>query len=238
MTDRKKRDSRVTANVFSELGPVIPPFSQASYTSRTRKSENFSGIEGIGLGIQDVRSVSSVPVPKTTKSFPTIVKAGKPGKTVVHKAVQVSSNEENLFLIKIEALEKEIFLLKSSVKEKEDLVKELNKSIETKTLQFTRDIEHEVNDHRSTRQMLERSQRIVEEKEQLLEERIQHYEKVNRDLQDKYEEMLASLREQSQTEVNIRDDRINKLKQQISELFKEKSWYSLRNVFDTSNFKY
>lgn len=227
MTARQKRDWRATGKVFSELGPALPHLSQSFYTSRTNKSESLPSIAGIGL---DVRSVTSVVVTRTSKSFPAIVKAEKPGKSVVSKAVQVSSNEENLFLSKIEALEKEILLLKLSLKEKDDTVTELNEIIKTKTLQFTRNMEHEINNHKSTRQMLERSQRIVGEKEQLLEESIRHYERVNQELQDQYEETLASLREQSQIEVRLRDDRINKLKKQISELFKDKSWEHQKQI--------
>ncbi|KAG9470927.1 GRIP1-associated protein 1-like isoform X2 [Eleutherodactylus coqui] len=179
MTARQRRGSRATAKVFSDAMSVM--------SHRTNRSASLPSIAGIGLGIQDVRpvAVSSVPVTRTTKSFPTIV---RPGKSVVSRAVQ--------------------------------------------TLQFTRDLEHQINDHKSTRQSLEMSQRLVKEKEQLLDERIQHYEKVMRELQDQYEETLASLREQSQIEVNTRDERINKLKQQISELFKDKSWEHQKQIED------
>ncbi|KAG9470926.1 hypothetical protein GDO78_016314 [Eleutherodactylus coqui] len=227
MTARQRRGSRATAKVFSDAMSVM--------SHRTNRSASLPSIAGIGLGIQDVRpvAVSSVPVTRTTKSFPTIV---RPGKSVVSRAVQVSSNEENFFLSKIKVLEKEILSLKSCLKEKEHLVTELDGTIKTQTLQFTRDLEHQINDHKSTRQSLEMSQRLVKEKEQLLDERIQHYEKVMRELQDQYEETLASLREQSQIEVNTRDERINKLKQQISELFKDKSWYNSQNVFHPVNY--
>ncbi|XP_056423664.1 uncharacterized protein LOC130362740 [Hyla sarda] len=224
MTARQRRDSRGTGKVLAELAPAMPLFNQSLYTSRAMKSESLPSIAGVGLGIQDVISVSRLPVTKTTKSFPTIVKAQKPGKSFVSKAVQVSSNEENLFLSKIEALQKEILSLKSSLKEKDDAVTELNEMIISKTVQFTRDMQNETNNHKTTRQTLEKSQKIVEEKEQLLEESIRHYEKTKRELQGQYEEALASLRERSQIEVNIRDEKITKLKQQISELFKDKSW--------------
>ncbi|XP_073528478.1 uncharacterized protein [Phyllobates terribilis] len=220
MTARQRKDPRATGKVFSELGPHT---SQSFYSSRTSKSENLPSIAGIGMGIQDVRSISIVPVTKGTKSFPITVRAEKPVKSVVSKVVQVSSNEENLLLSKLEALEKEILSLKSYLTEKEDLVTELNEIIKTKTVQFTRDMEHEVSDHKTTRRTLEESQRMVQEKEQLLHERIQHYEKVIRELQDQHEEVMAKFQEQSQREVNARDERINKLKQQISELFKDKS---------------
>ncbi|XP_075719119.1 uncharacterized protein LOC142760084 [Rhinoderma darwinii] len=230
MTARQKRDPKMTGRVSSDLGPVMPHLRRSLYTIRTNKSESLPSIAGIGLGIQDVRSVSSVAVTKTSKSFPTIVQAEKPGRSVVSKAVQVSYNEENLFLRKIEALEKEILSMKSSLKEKDDTVTELNEIMKTKTLQFTRDMEHEINTHKITRQTLEQSRRTVEEKDQLLEESIQHYENVNQELKDQYEETLTSLREQSRIEVNIRDDRISKLKQQISELFKDKSWEHQKQI--------
>ncbi|KAM4040757.1 uncharacterized protein ACNLHF_012025 [Anomaloglossus baeobatrachus] len=227
MTARQRKDSRATAKGSAELGQHI---SQSLYSSRTSKSESLPSIAGIGMGIQDVRSLSIVPITKATKGFPIIARAEKPVKSVVSKAVQVSSNEENLFLSKLEALEKEIVALKSTVKEKDDLVTELNEIIKTKTVQFTKDMEHEVSDHKATRQTLEESQRTVQEKEQLLQESVQHYEKLNRELQHQHEEMMAKLQEQSQREVNARDERINKLKQQISELFKDKSWEHQKQI--------
>ncbi|XP_069810269.1 centrosomal protein of 83 kDa-like [Dendropsophus ebraccatus] len=230
MTGRQRREARGAGKVFSELGPAMPHLSQSLYTSRTSKSQSLPSIAGIGLGIQEVRTVSSLQVTKATKSFPIIVKAMKPEKSVVSKAVQVSSNEEDLLLSKIAALEKEILSLKSSLKEKDDAVIDLNDIIKTKTVQYTRDMENEINSHKSTRQTLERSQKIVEEKERLLEESIQQYEKINRDLQAQYEETLASLQKQSQIEVNIRDEKIAKLKQQISELFKDKSWEHKKQI--------
>ncbi|XP_073421152.1 uncharacterized protein [Dendrobates tinctorius] len=227
MTARQRKDSRATGKGFSELAPNI---SQSFYSNRASKSERLPSIAGIGMGIQDVRSMSIVPVTKATKNVPITVRAEKPVKSVVSKAVQVSSNEENLFLSKLEALEKEILSLKSSLKEKEELVNELNQTIKAKTLQFTRDIEHEVSDHKTTRQTLGGSQRIVQEKDQLLQESIQHHEKVIRELQGQHDEMMAKFQEQSQREVNTRDERINKLKQQISELFKDKSWEHQKQI--------
>ncbi|KAG8583842.1 hypothetical protein GDO81_008568 [Engystomops pustulosus] len=230
MTSRQKRDSRGAGKVFSDLGPVMPHLGQPLYRSRASRSESLPGIAGIGLGIQDVRSTSSVPVTKTAKSFLTTGRAEKPGKNVVSKAVQVSSNEENALLSKIKALEKEIHLLKSTLKERDDTVIVLNGVIKDKTSQFARDMEQEINDHKTTRQMLERSQTIVEEKEQRLKESIQHSEKVIRELQDQHEERLTSLQKQSQIEVNVRDEKIDKLKQQISELFKDKSWEHQKQI--------
>ncbi|XP_073484201.1 uncharacterized protein [Aquarana catesbeiana] len=105
-----------------------------------------------------------------------------------------------------------------------------SKSVQT--LQFAKDIELEVNSHKTTRQSLDRSQKSVEEKEQLLNYNILHYENINRELQSQYEETVAALREQSQIEVNIRDEKIHKLKQQISEIFRNKSWEHQKQMED------
>ncbi|CAJ0933391.1 unnamed protein product [Ranitomeya imitator] len=271
--------------------------------NRAGKSESLPSVAGIGMGIQDVRSMSIVPVTKTPKTSPSLSErrnlgrvlsarrssercwegmngASAPhaggtaltvalsparhtdnirvryvfytdpltlmdpcaptntdmspcfpnGHTVRESVSPVSSNEETLFLSKLEALEKEILSLKSSLKDKEELVTGLNETIKTKTAQFTRDIEHEVSDHKTTRQTLGESQRIVREKEQLLQESILHYDKVIRERQDQHEEMMAKFKEQSQRDVNARDERISKLKQQISELFKDKSWEHQKQI--------
>ncbi|XP_018411320.1 PREDICTED: unconventional myosin-XVIIIa-like [Nanorana parkeri] len=232
MTARLKRNSGINRAILSEVDPMRH-LRHSFHMSRTNTTEQLPSIAGIGLGIQDVKSTTNVPFGKTAKSVPGTVTAEKPSrKSVVSIAVQVSSDEESAFLSKIQALQKENLVLRSSVKEKEDMVEKLNKTITNKTLQFAKDIELEVNSHETTRQSLDRSQRLVEEKEQLLNDNILHYENVSRELQSQYEETMAALREQSQIEVNIRDEKVNKLKQQISELFRDKSWEHQKQMED------
>ncbi|XP_072265629.1 uncharacterized protein [Pyxicephalus adspersus] len=232
MTARLKRSPRINGPIPSEPEPMTH-LRHSFCMNRTNKSESLPSIAGIGLGVQDTRSMTIVPFGKAAKSVSSIVPIEKPSrKSTVSKSIQVSSDEENALLLKLEALQKENLLLRSSVKEKEDMVEELNKTIKNKTLQFAKDIELEVNSHKTTRQLLDKSQRLVEEKEQLLKDNILHYENVNRELQSQHEETMAALREQSQAEVSIRDEKIHKLKQQISELFKDKSWEHQKQMED------
>ncbi|XP_073484200.1 uncharacterized protein [Aquarana catesbeiana] len=231
MTARFKRTPRMNGPILSEVEPMIY-LRHSFHVSRTNKSESLPSIAGIGLGIQDVKSTPSVLFGKPGKSIPSIISAVTSRKSVASKSVQVSSDEESALLSKIEALQKENLLLRSSLKEKEDMVEKLNKTIKNKTLQFAKDIELEVNSHKTTRQSLDRSQKSVEEKEQLLNYNILHYENINRELQSQYEETVAALREQSQIEVNIRDEKIHKLKQQISEIFRNKSWEHQKQMED------
>ncbi|KAM5165491.1 uncharacterized protein ACMZJ9_007928 [Mantella aurantiaca] len=229
MTARLQRNSRLNGPILSELEPQ----THFRHSFRTNKSESLPIIAGVGLGIQDVKLSTSVPFSKMAKSVPSTVTSERPSrKSVASKSVQVSSDEQSALLAKIEALQKENLQLRSSVKQKEDMVGELNKTIKNKTLQFAKDIELEVNSHKTTRQSLDRSQRLVEEKEQLLKDNILHYENVNRELQSQYEETMAALREQSQLEINVRDEKIHKLKQQISEIFRDKSWEHQKQMED------
>ncbi|XP_040207059.1 protein FAM184A-like isoform X1 [Rana temporaria] len=231
MTARFKRTPRMNGPIVSELEPATY-LRHSFHVSRTSKSESLPSIAGIGLGIQDVKSTPNVYFGKPGKSIPSIISAVTSRKRVASKSVQVSSDEESALLSKIEALQKENLLLRSSLKEKEDVVEKLSKTIRNKTLQFAKDIELEVNSHKTSRQSLDRSQRLVEEKEQLLNYNILHYENVNRELQSQYEETVAALREQSQIEVHIRDEKIHNLKQQISEVFRNKSWEHQKQMED------
>lgn len=217
--------------MLSEMEPVTY-LRHSFHVSRTSKSESLPSIAGIGLGVQDVKSTPNVYFGKPVRSIPSIISAVTSRKSVASKSVQVSSDEESALLSKIEALQKENLLLRSSLKEKEDMVEKLSKTIRNKTLQFAKDIELEVNGHKTTRQSLDSSQRLVEEKEQLLNYNILHYENVNRELQSQYEETVAELREQRQIEVNIRDEKIHKLKQQIAEVFRNKSWEHQKQMED------
>ncbi|XP_063774302.1 uncharacterized protein LOC134910336 isoform X2 [Pseudophryne corroboree] len=219
MTDRLNRKFILCGTSLSELGPTVTNLRQSLYTNRTNISERLPRIAGIGQ-----------PNCTTPKCFPSHIRTEEPRKSVANKSVQVSSEEESSLLSNIKALKKENCFLRSSLQEKENLVYELILTIKTKTQQFTKDIELEVNNYKTTRQALERSQRLVEMKEKLLEENMLHYNKVNQELQSQFEEAVTSLQEQSQKEISIRDEKINRLKKQISELFKDKSWEHLMQM--------
>ncbi|KAM4695554.1 uncharacterized protein O3C94_005821 [Discoglossus pictus] len=218
MTAQLKKTPRLCGNVQTAIEP------RKLHLHRTKKSESLLGIAGMALGLQNDSFTITQLETKATKRIPSNGGMERIRKTMVSKSVQVSSENENLFLAKIQALEKENLSLKASLKEKCDSLLALTKDIEDKSVQYHKNIEMEINSHVLTRKQLEECQSTVKEKEQLLEENMEHYEKVTTELQKQFEETMTSLQEQKQSDINIRDEKITKLKQQIAELFKEKSW--------------
>ncbi|OCT79718.1 coiled-coil domain-containing protein 18 [Xenopus laevis] len=220
MASRQRKNSRTDAN------PMAEPTSSgihSFHTNRPGKSD-LPAIAGVGLGVPDAKPPNVGLASKPVKTYPSNAKPVRIGKSVISRSVQVSISEENVFLSQNEALLKENFLLTAALKEKEVTIVNLRKVLEEKTLHYTKDLEAEINSHALTKDQLEESQSLVQKKDQLLKERILHYEKVAQELQDQHEEKVTSLQTQSQLEIRSRDEKINKLKQQISELFKDKSW--------------
>ncbi|XP_063297479.1 uncharacterized protein LOC134585929 isoform X2 [Pelobates fuscus] len=187
MTTRMKKIPRSEANEVEEtLSRLIVP--QSFLSNKIQKSGSLPSIDGLGLGIHNVRLTTRFVVNKANQRFPSNTRSERTRKTFISKGIQ--------------------------------------------TLQYAKDIESEVNGHKTTRQNLETARSLVEEKEQLLKESKIQYEKATQELTNQYEERVTSVMEESQQQVYIRDEKISKLKHQISELFKEKSWEHQQQIED------
>ncbi|XP_053315900.1 golgin subfamily A member 6-like protein 22 [Spea bombifrons] len=223
-TSRMKKTSRLVASVVTELEPTQSATVESLLANNKSKKESLPGIAGVALGIQHVRLSTSLLVNKATKKFPGNQRPEMTRTAVMSKAIQVSGDEEGTSLSNIRALEKENLFLKALIEKKDTTLYNLKRALHDKETQYNKDIEEEVNSHERTRNKLEEVQNLVEERDRLLNESIMRYEKMIQELKDQYEEAVASLHEQTQLQISIRDEKIKKLKHQISELFKEKSW--------------
>ncbi|XP_053568020.1 uncharacterized protein LOC128657658 isoform X1 [Bombina bombina] len=212
---------------------AITRLETKGYISRTSKPESLPGIAGMALGVQNRTAAKSQMVKETGKCIPSSVGFERIRKSVVSKSVQVSSDGDNLSLL--QALQKENLALKASLKEKEASILSLIKEIDNKTLQYKSAIQTEINNHNITRKQLEESQSAVKLKEKHLGEIKLHYENVTQELQNQCEEKITSVTKQSQLEIISRDEKINKLKKQISDLFKEKSREHHQQIEDLQN---
>ncbi|MEE6474660.1 hypothetical protein FKM82_010454 [Ascaphus truei] len=235
MTARLKKNSQLNGNAVTELEPVKHLSVGTFHVSRTSTSECLPRIAGIAMGVQNVRSAASLMVNKTAKNFPSSVRLGRLEKRFASKSVQVSSDEESLSRSKIKALQNDNLSLRALLKEKEATLLNLNKAIQDKGLQFAKDMERETKRHKATRKLLEESQNMVGEKVQLLDESVLHYETMTEELQNQYEETVTSLKKQSLLEISCRDEKISKLKDQISDLFKDKSWEHQQQLEELRN---
>ncbi|KAG8443968.1 hypothetical protein GDO86_009233 [Hymenochirus boettgeri] len=221
MADWLKKIPRNDINLLAQQDEVKN--LNIDYASRSNLPHSLPVIAGVGLGVQSAKMFNRALGDKPRKSFPRTVKLERIGRPVISRSVQVSSSNETTYLPQIEALQKEIVLLTDALKEKDDTILHLREIHKEKTLLYAKDLEQEINHHNITKHQLEENQILVIETERLLEERILHYEKGNQELKDQYEKNITSLQKLSQSEISSKDDKIRKLKQQISDLFKEKS---------------
>ncbi|XP_042189290.1 uncharacterized protein LOC103178015 isoform X2 [Callorhinchus milii] len=85
-------------------------------------------------------------------------------------------------------------------------------------------VEEEQQSHELTREKLEQSENVVAEKIQLLHDHQKEYEQSTEDLKELHKVRVATIIKETTSEINCRDEKIAKMKQQISEILKGKSW--------------
>nr|XP_033794103.1 uncharacterized protein LOC117357501 isoform X3 [Geotrypetes seraphini] len=98
----------------------------------------------------------------------------------------------------------------------------IHKSIQNE--EFVKSIEVERSNHEITKEQVKECQNIIDEKIQLLNDSTTYYETLMDDLQTQYNEAVETVKKHSQLEIRQRDEKLIRLKQQIADMFKEKSW--------------
>ncbi|XP_043910981.1 golgin subfamily A member 6-like protein 2 [Protopterus annectens] len=146
----------------------------------------------------------------------------KKNKMVVNKSVQTYATEKNIqeckeLLVKCQVLEAQLM-------EKEDTIRNLNQSLQNKNTEFVKAVEIEQRRHEETKCKMKRTETLLMEKAQLLQDTTNNYEETIQKLKKEHEEAVAILKMRSESEINHRDNKITNLKKQISDILKGKSW--------------
>ncbi|XP_030050517.1 CAP-Gly domain-containing linker protein 1 isoform X2 [Microcaecilia unicolor] len=109
----------------------------------------------------------------------------------------------------------------------------IHKSIQNE--EYTKAIETEKSNHELTKEQVKECQNIIEEKVQLLNDSTTYYETLMEDLQTQYQEAVDTVKKHSHLEIRQRDDKLVRLKQQIADMFKEKSWEHQQQLDELKN---
>nr|XP_033794102.1 uncharacterized protein PFB0145c-like isoform X2 [Geotrypetes seraphini] len=200
--------------------PVKHSNSVSIMKIRRNNSDTLPYVAGVSLGPHSYKPPSNLVANKLMRTNPDGIKNEK---TVIHKSIQVSMDDKN-FLALIKELQKEIRQLQGTIKEKDETLSSMVEVIQGKNEEFVKSIEVERSNHEITKEQVKECQNIIDEKIQLLNDSTTYYETLMDDLQTQYNEAVETVKKHSQLEIRQRDEKLIRLKQQIADMFKEKSW--------------
>ncbi|XP_072437744.1 uncharacterized protein [Chiloscyllium punctatum] len=135
----------------------------------------------------------------------------------------VSMYDQKQLMERICILEKETAQLKTQLKEKDVIITNLTELLQHKISEYSQLIEEEQQSHEQTEGKLKQAETLAEEKLQQLQENRKEFEEKAEQLKKLHEEKLAAVLRKSASEISCRDEKISKLKQQISEILQGKS---------------
>ncbi|XP_069464128.1 trichohyalin-like isoform X2 [Ambystoma mexicanum] len=203
---------------------IIQPVNHSSAPSYLRRSqsESLPGIAGVSFGVQNTRGLGNMFGIKTKKSVPIDTRWNN--KTFNSSSTQTSFDDENKYLEKIKMMHKENIQLNATLKERDDAIVKFSQMMHDKNAEYAKSLEAERNLQKATKKQLVESQNLVQEKIYLLHENTMHYEQLIQQLKTQYEGELTTIKKQGQADISHRDEKIAKLKRQIADIFKERSW--------------
>ncbi|XP_041105285.1 cancer-associated gene 1 protein-like [Polyodon spathula] len=179
------------------------------------------GVTGVAIPGPETRTApAKVAVPRS--SIITKEKSYQP-RSAKDKSIQVSLDNQIILHERNTALEKEVLQLKSDLKDKESAISSCNKLIQDKNLECVQLVEAERQLHVETKDKLRETERLAQERIKLYHDCTRSYEKSIEELKHEHEVTVAAFKERNGSEIYSRDEKIRKLKQQISDIHQEKS---------------
>ncbi|XP_007890679.1 golgin subfamily A member 6-like protein 22 isoform X1 [Callorhinchus milii] len=223
----KSRNSTMKAGATQVVGSTKHNSAAPGLYILAEDPSFFNGVTGKAMAIPKTKSLTThfttVKIPKFGISKRNC-EGDKPEKTSKDATFQVSLDEQNQMLERICMLEREIVQLKTQLEEKDTSLNNVTKLMQDKISEHAQLVEEEQQSHELTREKLEQSENVVAEKIQLLHDHQKEYEQSTEDLKELHKVRVATIIKETTSEINCRDEKIAKMKQQISEILKGKSW--------------
>lgn len=189
---------------------------------------DFTGISGVSMPIPETKSVTThLDATKVHKGQLKRIPYGS--ETHEHSAKDATSKapmyDQKQLTERISMLEKENAQLKTQLKEKEVTINNVNKLMQQKDSEYSQLIKKEQQSHEQTEERLKQAESLAAEKLQILYESRKEFGEKTEHLNKLHEEKLATVIKENASEITCRDEKIRKLKQQVSEVLQGKSWY-------------
>ncbi|XP_078260867.1 uncharacterized protein LOC144596459 isoform X2 [Rhinoraja longicauda] len=187
----------------------------------------FTGISGVSMPIPETKSVTTnVDAIKVHKGQLKRIPYGS--EKHEHSTKDATSKapmyDQKQLTERIRMLEKENAQLKTQLKEKEVTINSINKLMQQKDSEYSQLVKKEQQSHEQTEERLKQAESLVAEKVQILYESRKQFGEKTEHLNKLHEEKLATVIKENSSEITCRDEKIRKLKQQVSEILEGKSW--------------
>ncbi|XP_059841993.1 uncharacterized protein LOC132402916 isoform X2 [Hypanus sabinus] len=202
--------SRVKLGATRSTGNVKHKTTSAEPDPSARKPPDFTGISGV-----------SMPIPET-KSLTAHFDAIKVHKG--HTKKSDSTYDQKQLMERISMLEKENAQLKAQLKEKEVTINNISKQMQQEISEYNDLVKLEYQSHEWLKEKLKQAEALAAEKFHCLHECRKEFEEKTEHLKKLYEEKIATMTREKASEIACRDEKIRKLKQQVSEILQGKSW--------------
>ncbi|XP_060105723.1 E3 ubiquitin-protein ligase BRE1A-like isoform X1 [Heteronotia binoei] len=213
MPGAKRQALKMNGCAFKAPEPLKHCGSTSLLTKVVAKSRIPSCIVGVALRNQEAKSHTNVRSDPMTEE-----------KAHVNKSIQASLDEDENILEKFKNLQEENLQLRGNLKEKDSTISRLMKITKDQAAEYNTAIELVKEHQKETERQLEKSEHLVKEKIQLLEETKQHYTKILQKQHTQHAELVLEMKKQNAVDIRNREEKIAKLRQYISDTFQEKSW--------------
>ncbi|XP_059841991.1 uncharacterized protein LOC132402916 isoform X1 [Hypanus sabinus] len=217
--------SRVKLGATRSTGNVKHKTTSAEPDPSARKPPDFTGISGVSMPIPETKSL--------TAHFDAIkVHKGHTKKSVSEKheisakdaTIKDSTYDQKQLMERISMLEKENAQLKAQLKEKEVTINNISKQMQQEISEYNDLVKLEYQSHEWLKEKLKQAEALAAEKFHCLHECRKEFEEKTEHLKKLYEEKIATMTREKASEIACRDEKIRKLKQQVSEILQGKSW--------------
>ncbi|XP_067845164.1 uncharacterized protein PF3D7_1120000-like [Heptranchias perlo] len=228
MSDIKSKVSRVKVEAMRPTGNLKHNSAASGPDTPTKEPPVFTGITGIAMSIPEAKSLTihfdAVKVQKLGLSKKIHFGGEKHDLSAKDTSIKMSLYDRKQLMERISMLEKETAQLKTQLKEKDRTITNVTKLMQDKILEYSQLVKDEQQSHEWTQDKLKQVEMLAAEKLQILHESRKEFEEKTEHLKKLHEEKLATLLRGSTSEISCRDEKISKLKQQVSEILQGKSW--------------
>nr|XP_015218344.1 PREDICTED: serine/threonine-protein kinase MRCK beta-like isoform X1 [Lepisosteus oculatus]XP_015218345.1 PREDICTED: serine/threonine-protein kinase MRCK beta-like isoform X1 [Lepisosteus oculatus] len=190
--------------------------SEVSVTRAAQRPREQCHVTGVAVPLCGARA----PVRMESKSR--VIGREKMAKSVRDKSTQVSLLHNSL-LERNAALEKEILHLKGELKEKVLCMSSLSTLIQEKD-EHLKELTSERELHCQTKAQLQKAEMAVQEQMQINHERTSACEQTIKELKLLHNVNIAELKKEMDSERHSNNEKISKLKQQVSDILEGRSW--------------
>ncbi|XP_051868730.1 uncharacterized protein LOC127568712 [Pristis pectinata] len=220
MSKVKLGATRSTGNLKHKNASAEPDIS-------IKEPPDFTGISGASMPIPETKSLTihfnAIRVHKGhTKKIP--FGSEKHEISAKDATIKAPLYDQKQLMERISMLEKENAQLKTQLKGKEVTINNINKLMQQKISEYSHLIKLEQQSHEQIEERLKQAEALAAEKLQSLHECRKEFEEKTEHLKKLHEEKLAIMLRESTSEITCRDEKIRKLKRQVSEILEGKSW--------------